>query len=382
MGERKEQRKPRWGWGKLAMLGSWVAVGGLAFYLGRVCMMPQADAAPGRATARGQEAAAAVQPTAPSLPPREVVGYIHGTIPISRAELGEYLIARQGAERLELLINRRILEIACQQAGITVTEQEMEAEFAESLKPFGGDPKQFVNAVLKQYGKTLYEWKEDVVRPKIMLNKLSRSRVTISEDDLRMAFDAKYGEQVEGRLILWPHAEKDIAMRMYAQLRSSDEAFLAAAKQQASPSLAMVAGKIRPIGHNTTGCPELEKSAFGLQPGEMTELIGTPEGVVVFKCEKRVPADTSKNFEAVRAELEQEVLLRKTNLELGKMFQELRAAAKPVNLLRQDGPSDSERVRDVEQELKNAKIPLPRMGQTPEGPPPDLTAPMPGGGQQ
>src|SRR5690349_10833924 len=47
-----------------------------------------------------------------------VVAYIYDTIPITREELGEYLIARMGKERLGNLVNKRIIEQVCQQKGI------------------------------------------------------------------------------------------------------------------------------------------------------------------------------------------------------------------------------------------------------------------------
>src|SRR5262245_44625641 len=93
----------RWSWGKLAVLGSWAAVGGLAFYLGRVAMMSQATAGSPRGVVRSQEPQMPVSSPAPAGDPNEVLAYIHGTIPITRQELAEYLIARQGKERLDLL---------------------------------------------------------------------------------------------------------------------------------------------------------------------------------------------------------------------------------------------------------------------------------------
>src|SRR5262249_54083795 len=41
--------------------------------------------------------------------PNQVVAYINGTIGVTREELGEYLIERYGAEKLEFLVNRRII---------------------------------------------------------------------------------------------------------------------------------------------------------------------------------------------------------------------------------------------------------------------------------
>jgi hypothetical protein len=366
MGERKQLRALRWSWGKLAILSSWLLVAGLAFYLGRVCLTPQATAAPPHNTYRAQDPPPAPAPTPPSGDYHNVVAYVSGNVPITREDLGEYLIARMGAERLDMLINHRIVDMACKQAGIEVTPQEMDQALTDDLKSLNCDKKQFVNTVLKQYGKTLYEWREDVIRPKLMLGKLCRARVTVEEQDLHNAFEAKYGEQVEGRIILWPKGEEHIALRMYGDIRGSDDKFADAAQQQASPELAGHGGKIRPIGHFTTGCPDLEKAVFRLQPGQMTELIGVPEGTVVFKCDKRIAAQ-DKKLEQERPFLEQEIIARKTTIEIGKVFDELKKQAKPVNLMKQEPPSQAEREAEAEQLLKEGGIPVPKFGQAPSG---------------
>jgi hypothetical protein len=139
--------------------------------------------------------------------------------------------------------------------------------------------------------------------------------------------------------------------------------------------LAAVGGKIHPISRNGTGTPDLERAAFSLQPGQITELIGTPEGIVVFKCDKRIPADTSKNFDAERPFLEQEVLARKTTLEIGKFFNDLRVQAKPVNMMKQSGPTQAEREADALQVIKEDKLPLPP---NTVAQPPLKAPPMPG----
>ena len=41
---------------------------------------------------------------------RRVVAYTHKNLPITREDLGEYLIARYGVEKVEALINRRIID--------------------------------------------------------------------------------------------------------------------------------------------------------------------------------------------------------------------------------------------------------------------------------
>src|SRR5262249_37793413 len=68
-----------------------------------------------------------------------VVAYVHGSQPVTRQDLGEYLIARFGADKLPLLLNKRIVDEACRQRNIVVTAAEVEAAFAEDLKGLAVD---------------------------------------------------------------------------------------------------------------------------------------------------------------------------------------------------------------------------------------------------
>src|SRR5262249_7011921 len=147
--------------------------------------------------------------------------------------------------------------------------------------------KDFVNGVLLKNKVTLYEYKEDNLRPKLAMAKLCRSQVQVTEEDVRKAFEAYHGEKVECRMIMWPKEERHHVMNdIYVKIRDSADEFDRVARSQASPHLASAAGRVDPFGHNTTGNEELEKEAFKLQPGELSRVIETPQGLVVLKCIK------------------------------------------------------------------------------------------------
>jgi hypothetical protein len=282
---------------------------------------------------------------------QRAVAYIYGSIPITREDLGEYLIARMTEDRLNSLVNLKIIQHYCQQKGIEITPAEIEAEFAETMKGIPNvTPKIFEEKVLKPHHKTLYEWKEDVIKPRIMLGRLCRDRVQVTEDDIKMAFEAYHGEKVECRMILWPSDQKHIAMQLYGKIRDSETEFEHVARTQGTPSLASTGGKIDPIGHRTTGNDNLERAAFSLKPGEISELIGTPQGHVVLKCDRRIPPDTSKHIEAEREKLAKEVFDKKVQLEIPKVFKELRDEAKPTFILKK-GVSEAELVNEVKKTL-------------------------------
>jgi hypothetical protein len=298
------------------------------------------DAAEGRAPAKAGHT------------PTSVVATIFGTIPIARQDLGEFLIARFGAEQLELLVNKRILEEACREKNITVTEEEIDAGCHEDcVRQKCSDEATFIEQYLKPNRATPYVWREDLVRPRLMLAKLCRDRVHATVDDMRAAFDAYHGEKVECRMILWPLDSMKGAMQNYAKLRDDDKEFDKAAKAQLSPSLSKSEGRVT-IGRHTTGNATLEKKAFSLEPGDVSELFETPEGIVLLKCDRHVPPDTSVSFADRRDALEREVLERKTLLEMPVYFAELRKVANPRLLLHDPNKPDQLK-EQVEAEVKD-----------------------------
>lgn len=281
---------------------------------------------------------------------QRVVAYIYGTVPITREDLGEYLIARQGADKLELLVNKRIIEHACQEAGITVTAAEVEAALDQDCGVMKINRNEFINRVLKQYGKTLYEWKEDVLKPRLMLQKYCQNRVNTTEDDLVKAFESQYGEKVECRIIIWPKGEERIALNEYDAIRKGEEGFSRKASTQANSQLAAVGGRIMPIARYAGAHPKVEEWAFKLQRGEVSELISTPEGTVCLKVDGKLSADAKTKLDDVREQLGKSVFEKKVSDEIPVVMRELKDKAKPMFILKKPNtPQDL--MPEVKQEL-------------------------------
>src|SRR5262249_11217109 len=156
-------------------------------------------------------------------------------------------------------------ELECKKKGIEIGDAEIEHQFQQDLKSFSNTPlteDQFVTQILRRFNKTLYEWKEDVIRPRLMLLGLARPRVKVTEEDLKKACEAKYGDQVQCRMIVFskgtPQSQMD---ETWAKVRKSESDFLEAARNQFVPALAAKAGEVPPIHHHFAG-PEVEKEAF------------------------------------------------------------------------------------------------------------------------
>jgi hypothetical protein len=291
-----------------------------------------------------------------------VVAYIYGNEPVTREDLGEFLIARHGSDYLEPLVNRRIIEHACKEHNITVADADVEASLDEDLKPMNIDRATFVKHFLKQYNKSLYEWKEDVIRPRLMLTKLCGATIKVEEADLRKAFDSEFGEKMKCRIILWRENDFRSAQQVWDKIRSSEAEFATAARNQYLPALASVGGQIDPICHGVADKDLIEKIAFQLNPNDVSQIFQIPQqGYAVLKCDGRIPADQKASFEKERARLYKQVYDMKVAKEIPQVFAKLKEQAKPLMLATHTNPTI---VRTIEEEKRleaepGPTVPLP-----------------------
>lgn len=330
MSARKKARPTRRRWRGIAIFGGCLAALAATGYWIRSSMLPRAEAQTPPAAARPGIAA---QPLTDYT--RRAVAYLYDTEPISREQFGDYLIERY-ADKLDLLINKCIIDDACRHYNVEVSPNEIDIALAEQLQGFAIDQNTFVNTLLARYHKNLYEWKEDIIRSRLQMAKLCRSRVRISEEELHKAFEAAYGEKLECQIILWPKTKegKDQALAEYAQIRDSAEAFDRKAKSQTvKPQLAATAGKVRPFGRYVMGDDNFDRIAFRLKENEISEVFEAVDGPVVVKCLRHIPPDSSVRFETVRDKLVKEVEEKKIAGEMQTAFDTLKRHANPQKFL-------------------------------------------------
>jgi parvulin-like peptidyl-prolyl isomerase len=297
------------------------------------------------------EKAPTTSPSSPatSIASNQPVALIYDNTPITREQLGEWLIARYGTAEIENLINRRIVETAAREKGIELSPAEIDADMKATLKGLSMTLDQLQKTVLKPRGRSLFGWREDQVT-RLMLTHLCRSRTEVKEEEIQKAYTAYYGEKIQARIIMWPLKEQHVAMAVYAKVRDNEAEFDRAARTQANSTLAARGGEVEPFGRYTTGNEEMEKAAFNLKSGEISHLVGTPDGFVVIKCVKCIPPQTEVKLETVRAQLTKECFDRKVSqVEIPKLCRELHELAHPKIFITKETSEDL--LRDVRREL-------------------------------
>jgi hypothetical protein len=287
-----------------------------------------------------------------------VVAYIYGDTPITREELGEYLIARFGAERLDFLVNRRIVELQCKSRGIEVTDAMIDAQLDRDLEKMGPNfnRKNFNDLVLKKFNKTMYEWKEDVIRPKLMMVQLVAPLVKVTDEDLRKGFEGRYGPKVECRWIVLP--DNNAKNQLWDKAKESEAGFVEVATKNNLPVLCREGGRGVPPIHRHFGDPNIERIAFGLKVGDVSPLIALPDKtVVILKCDRHIPEEKGKQFQEERLALYQEIHELKLQQMINEKVAVLRKDANPKLLLQREVMRQDDLERAVLPEINSQPIP-------------------------
>ena len=278
--------------------------------------------------------------TVPNTGTQRVVAYVYKDVAITREEFGDYLISLYGKERIELFVNRRIIEMYCGKKGIDITPAEIDAAIVDDCKRINVAKEDFIKTVLKQrYGKTLDEWRNDVMKPRLLLAKLCRDTIQVDEEDLKKMFENRYGAKARVKIVLWPKEQRNAADKSYGELRKEgpsnnpDLYWNSVATKQPDATLAGRAGEIEPIGrYSGSESAKVEEIAFNLKVGEVSPIIELPIGYLVVKRVGTVEPVAGANFDKLKAELRNEVVERKLEREIPAMFAKIKEEAKPLVL--------------------------------------------------
>jgi foldase protein PrsA len=253
---------------------------------------------------------------------QNIVADVNGVL-ITRQQLAEELIARKGRSQLSALVNRTMIEQACKAKGITVDDKEVQAELVAQMNAARSPSIQdFEKDILAPMKTTLYEYREDLLRPRLMLEKYAKAQLTVTEEDLKREFANRYGEKVLCRMIKFK--EERLAIKAWQEIGRNPDNFIRQAKMQFDPQLAAVAGMLSPFGRHTTH-DKIEECAFKLQVGEVSEVLQAPEGgwVILLK-EHLYPARTGVTFDEKRDELLNFARERKSQKEMPEIITQLK----------------------------------------------------------
>jgi len=276
--------------------------------------------------------ASAREPSA-DLPLAKPAAIVNGTN-ISDAELADACLARYGSLVVGALINKVIIEQACERNGVAVTTADVDNEINEMSRRFNVPRDKWIALIQRERGVTEKQYREDIVWPMIALRRLAKGSLEPTDEQLRKQFQNQYGPTVKARIIVLG-SQKDAEETRTKVLQDPDSFGLVAREKSVDIGSASVGGWVQPIRH-FSGSPEFESAAFALSDREISKVVQVADQFIIIKCEGHLPASDVK-FADVRPRLAEVFREKQSRVLSGKIFGQLQSEAAIENALNSAG---------------------------------------------
>jgi foldase protein PrsA len=269
----------------------------------------------------------------------EPVARVNGQT-ITYQMLAQETVERYGEEVLDNIINRKIIEQACQQAGTQITQGEIDAEVVSIAKKFNIDVANWYALLASERNIGKLQYQRDVIYPMIALKKLAGQNIEVTNEDLQRAFVRDYGPRVEARMILVQGNQRQAA-EVWEKCRAAPDDFGRIARElSADPNTRPLGGVVPPI-RRYGGADQLETEAFKLKIGEVSGVIEVGEGrYVILKCEGHTSPIVT-DIREVEQELRAQILEEKTQAAVAKVFEQIKQRSTVVNYITRESTSSS-----------------------------------------
>jgi foldase protein PrsA len=250
---------------------------------------------------------------------------------ITYEDLAKECVSRNGTEILDNLINRRIIQQACDQHGISVSNAEVKAEVNRIAKKFNLDEENWLKMLQTERNVTPPQYYNDIIWPMLALRKLAGEKVEISDKELQRAFVRNYGPRVKAKAIVFDNPRR--AREVHAKAMANPEDFGRLAREYSiDPNSRSLDGVIPPIPRYA-GNDKLEEVVFKLKEGEISPVVqvGATQYMVVL-CEGYTE-QVVKKLDEVEDMLREQLTEEKVQQSVAKVFEGLKDDARVENIL-------------------------------------------------
>lgn len=263
-------------------------------------------------------------------PVSRVVARVNGE-PITIDELEKPLLEGYG---LNVLLNLVQLDLARQQAnrtGITVTPEDIKHEQQLTVeKMFGGAGGPDADSLLDQFLAQQHISRPEfdlVIETNAYLRKLAEPVVNkqITDQDLKLAFGAMYGETVKVRDIrLANPREVADAKRLLANGESFEQV---AREMSRDPVSRPLGGELPPFSRDSMAVPQVfREAAFSLQPGQVSDTIEADGAFHLIQLVERI-APKAVKFEDVKENVRKALMDQRVQLMMTQLRNQFRQTA-------------------------------------------------------
>lgn len=244
---------------------------------------------------------------------------------------------------LDRLIEKKLTEQKIRELNIRVSEEEIRQAIDDVRKQNNIPSQEALVAALAGQGLSFDQYRaqlqEQIEKLKLVSVEV-RAKVQVGETEMRDYYAAnlaKYTEEesYRARHIFFKTGEKATpeelkrsratALAVLADARGGKDFAELAKKFSEDPAARKDGGDLGSFKKGDMQ-PELEKTILALKPGEISELVTTPIGFHIIKLEARV-AGTTKPFESVKADIEETIYRKKSEVRFSQWIKDLRGKA-------------------------------------------------------
>lgn len=264
--------------------------------------------------------------------PSKIVAVVNAD-PITRNELAAEAIARVGHEVLEDLINRHLILNECNQRGIAVTKEEVNAEVGRMAAKFGFNMEQYLGLLQEERGISPARYASEIVWPMLALRRLAADKVTVTQDEFNEAFQARYGEAIKCRLIMVEERTK--CEKIHGLAAADPASFGALAKKYSEDETSASVGGLIPPIRRFAGNKDLEEAVFKLSDGEVSPMMALGDQWVILQAVRRIPATrpSDQDRELIKKQIADSIRDSKLREYSGTIFKELQQSTGTVTVL-------------------------------------------------
>lgn len=134
--------------------------------------------------------------------PSDPVAIVNNQV-ITRQQLADEAVARNGEEILETLIARVLLDQALKAKNLTVTAEEVNEEIEKTAQNLAGMSREaWLRTLAKERNISPSQFARDYAYPSIGMKKLAQSRVQVTQEEIDQAFESMYGDKLRVRVIM------------------------------------------------------------------------------------------------------------------------------------------------------------------------------------
>lgn len=351
------RRRFRWLW--MLLSGSVVVGVALLIRFGLTGSQAEADGTQ-RLAANDRSGVASAKPAGEARKPSSTVAVVDGQA-LGREVLAADCLKYHGREVLGSVTNRVLIEQHCQQRGIVITQEELDKEVQQTARRFGVPVDHWLTMLEAERGITADHYVKDIIWPTIALRKLAANQLQVTDDEVAQEFGSRFGPRVRIRLI--SVGNRPLADKVRAMAAAAPEDFAKlAGKFSNDVDSASAGGMIPPVCRHA-GDPQLERIAFALHPGDVSEVIPVNNQFLILKCESHMPGNPPNKslMPVVEKDIQTTILDRKLRSAGADLFKELQKKAEIRNVM--NDPAESRRMPGVAATVNGQPITLAQLAE-------------------